>query len=153
MRHESRTSGPSRTSYRPAQTSWWMSSGGVQYALEQMGIRTNGNLLKNKLASFSRTNGNSNKWESEEWEHSQWHKMGSSLLLICCFSFVLALLKCTLCFLNWKQPIFNVWYLHSEKYTNVFSALCMLPTSIIRTTLTYFRCFLSQHKYNINVFI
>ena len=55
----------------------------LQYALEQMGIRTNGILLKNKLASFSRTNGNSNKWEdflSVCAEKTKWEDLRSTFV-------------------------------------------------------------------------
>ena len=34
----------------------------VQYALEQMGIRTNGDFPQKSVAIYSRTNGDSNKW-------------------------------------------------------------------------------------------
>ena len=35
----------------------------VQYVREQMGIRANGNLVPKIIASYSRANGNSRKWE------------------------------------------------------------------------------------------
>ena len=37
----------------------------LQYAREQMGIRTNGTITEKRAAIYSRTNGNSNKWNAE----------------------------------------------------------------------------------------
>ena len=54
----------------------------VQYAREQMGIRTNGTFSENRAAIYSRKNGNSNKWDSLNQCRCRKTKMGSSAVNI-----------------------------------------------------------------------
>ena len=52
----------------------------LQCAREQMGIRANGNLAPKFIASYSRANGNSSKWECSQKNHAEWLKMGTFLV-------------------------------------------------------------------------
>ena len=52
----------------------------LQCAREQMGIRANGNLAPKFVASYSRANGNSSKWECSQKNHAEWLKMGTFLV-------------------------------------------------------------------------
>ena len=57
-----------------------LSACNVQCAREQMGIRANGNLVPKFIASYSRANGNSSKWECSQKNHAEWLKMGTFLV-------------------------------------------------------------------------
>ena len=67
-------------SIREILSTFYYNTTDIQCAREQMGIRANGNLVPKFIASYSRANGNSSKWECSQKNHAEWLKMGTFLV-------------------------------------------------------------------------